>query len=362
MPAHSGPGSIGSMGTAGSEKIRVKIKPSSSMGQPPSQGGRRSIQVAAPQILPHPASPTSKSTHLPSLMEVKEEPEFGGFPAAPKQPTSPTMEASPSGMKVASPAPTGDAAEGKKKRSHKRRKVEDIPAKLQVSPPFSQPSIGGVVLPDPQPSAPAPSPSPESLPIAKKKSGLKISMGGLGRAGPKPSGIHIEDEPSTLYGKKASSPAAASTKAPQKRDPTPGRQGQGEGKPPQQSASSGPISKKLSIKLPVSSPTSLPPAQPMQGSGLKIKLGGKPPPSPALPEHSTSTQAASLAAPSGGSGRIETAEERAERKRLEKLIKLESRKDETEAEKAERRAKKKDKKDARRSKQGSQSQEPSHAS
>jgi len=37
-------------------------------------------------------------------------------------------------------------------------------------------------------------------------------------------------------------------------------------------------------------------------------------------------QAASLAAPSGGSGRIETAEERAERKRLEKLIKLESRK------------------------------------
>lgn len=64
--------------------------------------------------------------------QVKEEPEFGGFPAAPKQPTSPTMEASPSGMKVASPAPTGDAAEGKKKRSHKRRKVEDIPAKLQV--------------------------------------------------------------------------------------------------------------------------------------------------------------------------------------------------------------------------------------
>lgn len=38
VPAHSGAGSMGSMGKAGSEKIKVKLKPTTSMGQPPPPG------------------------------------------------------------------------------------------------------------------------------------------------------------------------------------------------------------------------------------------------------------------------------------------------------------------------------------
>ena len=66
-------------------------------------------------------------------MQVKEEQEFSGFPAAPKQPRSPTLEPSVSHVQpAAGPVAEAGAVETKKKRPHKRRKVEDIPAELQV--------------------------------------------------------------------------------------------------------------------------------------------------------------------------------------------------------------------------------------
>jgi hypothetical protein len=50
MPAHSGAGSMGSMGKAASGTITVKLKPSSSMGHPPPMGIIHLLPVANNRI------------------------------------------------------------------------------------------------------------------------------------------------------------------------------------------------------------------------------------------------------------------------------------------------------------------------
>ena len=85
------------------------------------------------QVLGCTGKATFKAKAERQYVQVKEEQEFGGFPAAPKQPRSPTLEPSVSHVQpAAAPLAEGGALETKKKRSHKRRKVEDIPAELQV--------------------------------------------------------------------------------------------------------------------------------------------------------------------------------------------------------------------------------------
>ena len=70
---------------------------------------------------------------------------------------------------------------------------------MQVLPPFSQLSVDGGKRPEPQLSSPpASSPSPDSQPLAKKRSGLKISVGGLSTTDPKPPTVQSKEASKTL--------------------------------------------------------------------------------------------------------------------------------------------------------------------
>ena len=94
---------------------------------------KRSSRHAGPsQVLACTGKANVKAKAETQHVQVKEEQEFAGFPAAPKQPGSPTLEPSVSHVMPPAPAAEAGAVETKKKRPHKRRKVEDIPAELQV--------------------------------------------------------------------------------------------------------------------------------------------------------------------------------------------------------------------------------------
>jgi hypothetical protein len=80
------------------------------------------------------------------MWQMREEPEFGGFPAAAPQPISPTIktEAGLLSLRAGDPS-AANLGDTKKKQPHKRRKVGSIPAELQVWPSTPFPYVGKFV-------------------------------------------------------------------------------------------------------------------------------------------------------------------------------------------------------------------------